>query len=1703
MNANVSKSNTGKLLVAVLAMAMIFAGAAIVFSDSEVNAVAPSEDPFDGMYVDTGASYDKDTGMFSVTQDTTITLTENIGSPTAPLDMYFSINAGKTLTITGNYNLYITNDVSGSNGFVVTMPTDATEADELATIIITGGTDAYFATNKDTAASGNPHVINGVNVTVSDGSTLTMSQSGAASSGVAYYDKYKDYSPTLTIIDSDVILDHAGGINAKIVMSDESTISVKNPKNGPAYISLNTGSSIEDSKIEVTNSAASQMGVQIQPKNDSTTTVINSAISITGNGIFQLANGAELTATGSELNAPTINVRGSGTTTATITDGTITGTINSEGNGAFTLNGTTLKNAAVASKSNTTITVGASGLLAEGNVNLSAATVTLNGNVVAASGSTVSFPTTTSGSGKVYALDGATVSGTTPITDRVTVTGEDLATFSGSGAILEMAKGDTIASDVKLSNGTVLIVNGILNAGEYDLSVENGSTLIAKGLNTKTGPGTFTGTITITSSIDSYKSTLGADEDIIITADGFVGTVNEANDYLEIVSGEVTVQSGTVILATNVPAGSTLNIMKGATVEINADKTVDGTVNQYGTIVSSDDELKTITVNEEGIYNALSGAVFKNVTLGGDGTINVSGAMIDAELTGVYGTDTIFPLNQNMVVSGTLTVTGQATLTIQGGLEIPAGTTVYIEEGSCIIVDSGTANVIIAGNLNVYETGAFTVITSKEVDISGTVSSEEDAELKFNAPTKLTGSASVTSMGTFTANNGLEIGSEATLSLQGTVDTKGIKNSGTITMDGASIAGTATINMAASGAVVNIYSVSFGSKDASLEITDAGLTVGQTVALNDNRVTIGLEDDKYNGSAIEGLVFTESVTAKTQGSVTDYVNTLQMSGNASVNVNSNAQIGEEVNIIKIDIFNAAHTAGETIVGAGVEVAETLNVDENIDIEVTGLFTVSGTVTLAEGVVLDGSQTTVTGKISAYEPISDGINAVYYRAAAEPRNIYTSLATAVADNSAATTKVSLEVMGTVIVSESVQVPATVNINGTGTLQIGTADNRGITVDIADGCDVRADAVVFATLHFFNDRNDRGDVVSDVTIENGNEITYTNVATALAGAQPGDVVTITGTDVTITSDLTVPAEVTLVVPLGSTVTVNDNVTLTVNGNLTTASQIAAETTFDEEISDTTSRLVVNGTFQTTETGTLDQLYTYYDVAGAYYIALTTTGQYKFIEPVAIAAESDATAIFIYGENTVGDIAFTGTETEPVTVTVMGAKTNGTAAENYAAAELNAGTVTLQYAALVVNGWFTGTVATAEGSVDAVNVTGLTAASTEVSADVMGMTVLGTVNQAETGQNVDDPSITIASGQVYVLGTANVNVDFEVAEGATLTITGSNAKVDADKVIIRGTLVAQESGNADITTIYVLGTFTVGAADTAAGVQPGATTVKSLYIGVDDEWNTYTGAVVNAESALGSVQTIYLAADNTVSDAQINGKKTTAYMVQDELYMTVYTVLNNVQINAVLTPVLDGVYADYWQYEKDGKVTPVAATDMVGTINTVSAYIVEDVYLVTFTIESGISDVYVDGDLVATAGLSGYYGNVYVMLPAGEHTVTYRLDNGFSGTVTMTINGQTMTDGKFTLSSDMPYLKDDVDYHGDIDFEHPFGELYGSTTTDFVVYNIVITGVEATGPVTPDTPSTGGDDSLGLTDYLLIVLVVLIVVMAIIVAIRLMRS
>ena len=97
------------------------------------------------------------------------------------------------------------------------------------------------------------------------------------------------------------------------------------------------------------------------------------------------------------------------------------------------------------------------------------------------------------------------------------------------------------------------------------------------------------------------------------------------------------------------------------------------------------------------------------------------------------------------------------------------------------------------------------------------------------------------------------------------------------------------------------------------------------------------------------------------------------------------------------------------------------------------------------------------------------------------------------------------------------------------------------------------------------------------------------------------------------------------------------------------------------------------------------------------------------------------------------------------------------------------------------------------------------------------------------------------------------------------------------------------------------------------------------------------------------------------------------------------------------------------------------------------------------------------------------------AGTHQITVKLSNGYTGVVEMSFGGQTITDGNISIT----------------------GSDYAGTT-----YVVSITNIDAS-QNDPVSPSTGGDDGLGLTDYLLIVLVILIVIMAIIVALRLMRS
>ena len=100
----------------------------------------------------------------------------------------------------------------------------------------------------------------------------------------------------------------------------------------------------------------------------------------------------------------------------------------------------------------------------------------------------------------------------------------------------------------------------------------------------------------------------------------------------------------------------------------------------------------------------------------------------------------------------------------------------------------------------------------------------------------------------------------------------------------------------------------------------------------------------------------------------------------------------------------------------------------------------------------------------------------------------------------------------------------------------------------------------------------------------------------------------------------------------------------------------------------------------------------------------------------------------------------------------------------------------------------------------------------------------------------------------------------------------------------------------------------------------------------------------------------------------------------------------------------------------------------------------------------------------------------LSVGTHTVSIAAEYGYDATnATITFNGQTVQNGgTITVTADM--------------FDDGF--------------TLAASGAV---PATSGGSTTvvSGDDGMGLTDYLLIILVILIVVMAIMVAMRLMRS
>ena len=582
----------------------------------------------------------------------------------------------------------------------------------------------------------------------------------------------------------------------------------------------------------------------------------------------------------------------------------------------------------------------------------------------------------------------------------------------------------------------------------------------------------------------------------------------------------------------------------------------------------------------------------------------------------------------------------------------------------------------------------------------------------------------------------------------------------------------------------------------------------------------------------------------------------------------------------------------------------------------------------------------------------------------------------------------------------------------------------------------------------------------------------------------------------------------IPNSRTVQVNNGVTLTVNGTIQKTGdivgEVAGEDSFNPMIDADTQKdaddyatIIVNGAIRSLEelqytsvTGSTGEITEKgYYIAGAYYNVVDSTGNYWYVTPVtqaaAVSNNVEGGIIDIYGDNTVADVAFTGDADQTVYVNVQ------------AGATLTAGTVTLSYAeiTLLVNGTvnsaFTGTIASAVGSVELVNATNFTVVDALDSDDAEYIAVSGVPAKADA--DGVDATMTVASGNVSVVGdlTIYTTIDsylesFEIASGATMTVTGTDGDFSADSISVDGTLVAIDNGTVDVTGVLtVRGTFTV--AEKTDDNDAGSANIRTLFVGIaqDEDFGWYTdasAATVNADNLGANLQRIVVSADSTISGDLTKNMSSTEFYVEDALWLTVYVTNSNGNfINDYRPGVPTESVVTGWN-NADGKKVE---NETIGTTGyeQVYAQVNYNVYDVVVYIDNGIGDVAIDGQLLVSNGSGGYYLPNGQKLTSGQHTITYTLKPNFEGTPTLVATGDVATVSGLTFTLSGGYYDFDA-----AEFNTTTLTLSGTTPSDTTV---VIEG-----------GNNGGSD-MGLTDYLLIVLVILIVIMAIIVALRLMRS
>ena len=624
------------------------------------------------------------------------------------------------------------------------------------------------------------------------------------------------------------------------------------------------------------------------------------------------------------------------------------------------------------------------------------------------------------------------------------------------------------------------------------------------------------------------------------------------------------------------------------------------------------------------------------------------------------------------------------------------------------------------------------------------------------------------------------------------------------------------------------------------------------------------------------------------------------------------------------------------------------------------------------------------------------------------------------------------------------------------------------------------------------------------------TYSGAAWAIENAKAGDTIDIVGT-VKFPEKVTVPEGVTIDIKDGTNITANGG--MSVNGKVLNGGEITVANgkslevsgTVDNTINDTckitTTELTVTGTFIGTATAKkinaanyqnedLENIYTSVAEAvkasSAMDIPADITVLGKFTEDADIILSEDM-KLSIHGEITLKSIRLStgsilkveSSETYKgiLSADIIGAvgKADTTGVVSDATVNLKKVTVvefTLTYDESTMTSTMTMSIGDYEGAVTF----------------AQGETVLR--KQSETTLTLtDEKTMTIDPG-----ATATLSNEFKITDASKKAFTNNGTlKVNAATTFtgaLGGEVFVKEGvtldlettntvniGNATETITEVIGTITLlEKGDSKASVR----IVKEVHIGTAPTTLGASGSVsgkieFSSGESGNSVESYVIVFEGSTFSATTKEMKSTSYSVNGIALGTIHTT-QDISINKMDSIVrnLDDIVTSKTENDKETQL-PIEwmngtepATGNVGSVGSVDTTL--DYKSVDVKVSEGPGlQVYID-DVKA---------DVSEKLTIGTHTITVYLKPNYEGTPVIKLNGVTIIDGTFEITTDM------------------MGEDN----------KIVVTGatyVQPTTPVTPVQPVvTTDDDDMGLTEYLLIVLVILATILVVVVAIRMMRS